>query len=312
MTAFNPLEHPICLTTPLRLDPTSAWIEHIPFGMLIVDLMRPRIFVELGTHTGVSYCAFCQAVKELELSTECYAIDTWKGDAHATFYGEEVLLDLRTHHDPLYKGFSQLLQSTFDDAIPRFADGSIDLLHIDGFHTYEAVKHDFEAWYPKLSDEAVILLHDTNVREQDFGVWKLWSELRQQYSGFEFLHGHGLGVLGVGPESGTKLEPFFSASDEEIEKIREFFSGVGRNLFMAAGPYKQVRALNRQITEKEHVIQTLRTQLDDKEKTMQATITKKEQEVQRLMSEAAALYQTRSWRWTKPFRKLLGLLRSGR
>jgi O-antigen biosynthesis protein len=301
MRVFNPLDYPVCLSKPLRLDPTSAWIEHIPFGMLIIDLLRPQVLVELGTHMGVSYCAFCQAVRELNLKTRCYAIDTWQGDAHADFYDEDILTDLRAHHDLLYSDFSQLIQSTFDNAISKFPDSSIDLLHIDGFHTYEAVKHDFEAWLPKLSSKSVVLFHDTNVRGLDFGVWKLWSELQQKYPNFEFLHGYGLGVLGVGQESVSRLEPFFSLSDQDTKRIREFFLAVGTDLLMAAGPYRQFHALNKQIAEKEQVIQTLR-----------AHISKKEQEIQKLTAEMTAIYQTRSWRWTKPLRKLLTLFQQGK
>ena len=106
---MNPLDHPICLASPKRLTSVRSWHEHIPFAMFLVDLLRPSVLVELGTHAGDSYCAFCQAVKELNLNTRCYAIDTWKGDAHSGFYDARVLEDLRAHHDPLYGSFSSLI-----------------------------------------------------------------------------------------------------------------------------------------------------------------------------------------------------------
>ena len=102
------------------------------------------------------------------------------------------------HHDPLYAGFSSLLRSTFDDALGSFDDGTIDLLHIDGYHTYEAVSHDFEAWLPKVSHQGIVLFHDIVERRRDFGVWRLWHEVRAKYPAFEFSHGYGLGVAAVG------------------------------------------------------------------------------------------------------------------
>ena len=149
----QPARPPVCLSEP-ALVTRSAWLSLVPLGMLMVDLARPDVLVELGADTGVSYCAFCQAVQELGLSTRCYAVDTWNGDPQSGFYGQDVFESLQSYHDPLYGQFSTLLRSTFDAVLPSFAPGSVDLLHIDGLHTYEAVRHDFESWLPSSSSEA--------------------------------------------------------------------------------------------------------------------------------------------------------------
>ncbi len=133
--SFNPLEYPICLASPLWFEETY-WGEHIPFGMFSVNALRPKVLVELGTFRGASYCAFCQAVKTTKIETKCFAVDTWQGDEHAGSLEPNALSKLRAHHDPLYKDFSRLIQSTFDEALYRFTEKSIDLLHIDGYHTY--------------------------------------------------------------------------------------------------------------------------------------------------------------------------------
>jgi O-antigen biosynthesis protein len=222
--------HPIFLNHPARLSSSSAWQQHIPFAMYLIDIQRPRRFVELGTHNGDSYCAFCQAVKELNLNTSCYAIDTWKGDPQAGYYGPEVLQNLRLHHDRLYSNFSSLMQGTFDDAYKLFSPGSIDLLHIDGYHVYESVKHDFEMWRPMMSDRGVILMHDIEERRGDYGAWRFWEEIRVSYPHFEFLHGHGLGVLAVGTQQPDGIKSLCNCSGIEAETIRNLFERLGQFL----------------------------------------------------------------------------------
>ena len=110
----------------------SGWIEHAPFAFWICDVLRPRCFVELGTHYGYSYFAFCQAIDRLALGTAAYAVDTWQGDEHAGFYDENVFQAVAEQNTKKYAAFSRLIRSTFDEAIQNFEDRLIDLLHIDG------------------------------------------------------------------------------------------------------------------------------------------------------------------------------------
>lgn len=229
LVASPPCLSPASFWPPLHVV-ESAWLEHAPFAFWLVEAAQPRSLVELGTHNGFSFLAFCQAVQRLGLSTACYAVDTWQGDEHAGFYGEEVHAQLAATVGRHYAGFTRMLRCRFDQALPYFADGSIDLLHIDGRHTYEDVIEDFESWRPKLSDRAVVLFHDTNVRERDFGVWKFWHDLSQQYPSFEFLHGHGLGVVALGPDMPERLRPLMQATPEAVNAIRASYAHLGNGI----------------------------------------------------------------------------------
>lgn len=218
---------------PKHLLP-SAWTGHLPFAAWVVEEHAPANVVELGTHHGTSYLGFCQAIVENGLVANCFAVDTWQGDEQAGLYGEEVYERLSRINHENYGGFSQLLRMQFDDALGYFKDGSIDLLHIDGLHTYEAVRHDFEQWRPKLSRRGVVLFHDTMVREREFGVWRLWAELREEYRGFEFQHSHGLGVLLVGDQYGDGLERLVRLSPEEGAHALRLFDSLAARIFSIA------------------------------------------------------------------------------
>lgn len=222
---------PLCMSSASFWKPhhivQSAWLEHGPFAFWLVDALRPRTIVELGTHNGFSYFSFCQAVQRIGLTTACYAVDTWQGDEHAGFYGNEIYQQVSAINERDYSGFSTLLRCRFDEALPNFADGTIDLLHIDGRHTYDDVRTDFESWRPKLSPSAIVLFHDTNVRERNFGVWRFWDELTGQHPSFEFIHGHGLGILAVGENIPLRLQPLFDLSREQQDEVRAIYASIG-------------------------------------------------------------------------------------
>lgn len=322
--------------------PDSAWLEHGAFAFWLVEATSPGLLVELGTHHGFSYLTFCQAIKGLHLGTRAFAVDTWQGDTHAGFYGEEVFDSLRQLHDAEYRGFSTLLRMTFDEAIDKFADGSIDLLHIDGRHLYEDVRHDFNAWRPKLSDRAVVLFHDTNVRERDFGVFRFWEEVTALYPSFEFIHGHGLGVLAVGPNQPHGMRALLEADPSEQNLIRSVYAYLGsvikerQVLQSERNLYQHERSkFERTVAEQHEIIQRMehdfqrRLQLQSSETMLQLAestrqlneaIAREGELTQRIAQQAAELVDTkhrlameagrihevfssRSWWLTAPLRR---------
>lgn len=205
----------------------SAWYGHVPFAYWLVTSARPATIVELGTHGGASYSAFCEAVLRSGLTTRCFAVDTWEGDEHSGRYGEDVFNDLKQFHDGRYGHFSTLIRTSFDEAAIQFSADSIDLLHIDGLHTYQAAKHDFETWLPRMSGRGVVLFHDIEVHKDGFGVDRLWQELRQSYRSFSFTHCFGLGVLAVGAQVSRAVAALCGSGEADAQNLRARFERIG-------------------------------------------------------------------------------------
>lgn len=192
---------------------SSAWSGHYFFAYDLISNIKPKTVVELGTHKGNSLFSFAQAIKDNKLDTKLHGIDKWERDEHAGHYEEDFyksFLNISKRH---YKDIKIIPHKMyFDDASEKFKDNSIDILHIDGLHTYDAVKHDFETWLPKVNKKnGIILFHDVCEKTNGFGVYRLWEELKEKYHTLTFEQYHGLGVLFV--NKGYKI------IDESVQQL---------------------------------------------------------------------------------------------
>ena len=307
MNQNNLLE--IAKFSPKSLQSPNAWVGHLSFAAWVMQEVSPKIFVELGTHSGNSYFSFCQSVVEGNLSSKCYAVDTWQGDEHAGQYSDEIFAQVNSHNQEHYAGFSRLLRMTFDDAVSYFANESIDILHIDGLHTYEAVRHDFETWLPKLAPGAVVIFHDINVRERDFGVWKLWAELQTRYpNNLEFMHCNGLGVLQLNNLlDGQKLE-WLKPSLSEKQSLISYFSALGSGQ-LTNFELKELKLHT------ENLAQII-AERDEQIAIFKHAIAESDQKIEELnldLDQANAsikrIENSLSWRVTKPIRYIIGLIK---
>jgi len=168
---------------------SSAWLGHLKFAMWLVNKYKPKVTLELGVDYGHSAFAFAS-----EGIGNVYGIDCFEGDIHAGHRDtlqtlndtKKYLLDnqliVRDNLFPI-KGY-------FDEIYKSF-NHTVDILHIDGLHTYEAVSNDFNTWINKTHDNSIILMHDV-ISFRD-SVGKFFDEI--PYPKTFFSHSAGLGVV---------------------------------------------------------------------------------------------------------------------
>lgn len=154
----------------------------------LVDLVqeqRPSTVLEIGTMSGGTLRAWCAcAADDAQITSIDLPDGRWGGGydvsevARLNSYtrdAQNLTLIRGDSHDPVIRADVDHLE--------------IDFLFIDGDHTYEGVKRDFEDYSPLVKAGGLIAFHDVlphpNVPECD--VDQLWAELRERHEVEEFL-----------------------------------------------------------------------------------------------------------------------------
>ncbi len=120
------------------------WHGHRRFAYDLIRFIQPSRLVELGTYWGTSFFAFCQAIKDFNLPTQCIAVDSWEGDKHTQKYGQEVFDNFMMISKNSFSKLDILpLKMLFTEAMERVENDSVDILHIDGCHDYDTVAEDY-------------------------------------------------------------------------------------------------------------------------------------------------------------------------
>lgn len=277
-------------------DVQSAWTEHVPFSMWLIEKLNPKVVVELGTHYGMSYLSFCQIVKFLGYETKCVAIDHWLGDDQAGSFTEEVYNSFVQNHQE-YSEFSSFLRMDFSKGLDGIEDNTIELISIDGHHSYESVSGDFKDALPKINkNRCVVLFHDVNEYQEGFGVSRFWMELKKEYRHFEFFHGHGLGVLFLGKDFHHDIESLINTKKEEISEdfVQSYFQLLGQRVLLKSRVVDLNKSNNALMSERRNLIinmEELRREVDSKN------------------LEVINLYQSRSFRVTSFLRRIGKIIR---
>ena len=226
----------VVFDTP-RFSSQSEWSVHVPFAFWLMSQLKPRRFLELGSHSGVSYFAVCQAVLDQNLKCACSAVGSWADTGGKLLASEQEFRTVEAYNQGMYSAFSKISQLSAEDALTEVENGSVDLLHINGCRLSEDVEKLFNSCMPKLSDRAVVLLHGTTSTENLLGIGTFWEKLQDSYPCFNFDHGRGLGVVAIGKNAAPALHALWSESDDCLSQcdIHRLFASLGNSIIFPYG-----------------------------------------------------------------------------
>ena len=153
----------------------------------LVKSAKPRVVLEIGSARGRSTCAMGIALKENGGGT-VYAVDphdrnAWSDEASADTF-EVLSRNIRKFG---LEQYVQILKNTSVEAARNW-DLPIDILFIDGDHTYEGVKRDWELFSRFVQPFGSVVFHDTlwelkpdpKYFRPDIGVPRFVDELRNE------------------------------------------------------------------------------------------------------------------------------------
>jgi len=138
--------------------------EQGPLLESLVYLNQAQTIVEIGVAEAKSTDWLCRGAKLR--GGKVYGYDLW--DTHGLKNQFEHWSSKAKCEEYLYaKGHSNFELTQINSRTPEFAElikskhPSIDLAYIDGCHSYDGIKNDFDVIYPLLSECGVIVFHDT-------------------------------------------------------------------------------------------------------------------------------------------------------
>jgi len=174
--------------------------------------LNPVNILEIGTAKGGALYLWLQAAHD---KATIVSVDLFGGEFGGGYHPCRI---------PFYQAFARsqqqlhLLQadshapSTLEKVKNHFNQTSIDFLFVDGDHTYEGAKQDFQDYGPLVKPGGWIAFHDILPRPDipDIQVDRLWNELKPKYETIEIIGKEGTGrKVGCGllqvPVSGLQL-----------------------------------------------------------------------------------------------------------
>lgn len=180
------------------IRPVQVREELIEYAQVISDL-KPKLALEIGTLHGGTLCLLSRLA---DPSATIVSVDLPLGRFGGGY---------KWFYVPIFKSFARFGQKIHllraDSHAPEtlsavrriLGNRQLDLLFIDGDHSYEGVRDDFELYHPLVRSGGLIAFHDVAEHtDRTCEVSRFWDEVKQRYRHTEVIRDRNQGWAGIG------------------------------------------------------------------------------------------------------------------
>jgi predicted O-methyltransferase YrrM len=128
----------------------------------LINYLNPKTIIELGTSLGLNTLYLAGAEKKADV----FSIE---GSPELVRFARELLREQKLN--------CEVIEGKFDDKLPELLNriDSLDLLYVDGNHTYEATVKYFKMALQKKNNDSVFIFDDIY---WSIGMTRAWEEIK--------------------------------------------------------------------------------------------------------------------------------------
>jgi predicted O-methyltransferase YrrM len=180
------------------IRPVQVREELVEYAKIISDL-KPKVALEIGTLHGGTLCLLSRLA---DPGATIVSVDLPLGEFGGGY---------KWFYVPIFKGFARFRQrihllradshapATLSAVQNILGNRQLDLLFIDGDHSYQGVRHDFELYHPLVRPGGVVAFHDVAEHaDRTCEVSRFWDEVKQRYRHTEVIRDRNQGWAGIG------------------------------------------------------------------------------------------------------------------